>query len=555
MKGLLPCLILGLFFCQLTTGQKTVDFDIVIYAATPAGLTAAIGAAMNSPELSIAIVEPELNFGGMVVSGGIGLRDLGEPNSFGGLGLAWTMMNAKHYNVSYPVYQPDMYIGDENWKAMLGAHPSIKLVYNQPLLLTKEGVEMDGTRITSILTGDAVSTATKWQAKVFIDASYEGDVMRMAGVSYTFGREASSTYNESYGGVMKYTETGNFLKSNPVSALKDGKLVPFVNPGPLQPVGSADDKMMGYSYRLCITNNKENMMPFPKPKNYNPDDFIMLQRYLDSLVSSRKYPDGPPFNYLVDVLAYRSYPHRNKWDLCDSARSAFTSDVINLNAGYANGTREEREQIAHKHHDYLAGYLTYLSTNESVPSYTKASTNSYGLCKDEWPYNSNWPKQFYVREAARLVGERVTSQNDLVGGKCTTDSIGVGSWGLDIHVVQRVAVPGPTSGSMIADNEGQLARTIVEGKGRVYELSYSLLLPKKTEATNLLVPVCHSASHVAYSSTRVEPTFIQLGQASGVAATLAIKESVAVHDIDLPALQKILESQDMLLHYPKGSCQ
>jgi len=536
-----------------TLAQQPKQFDVIVYGSTPAGIAASISAA-NGGKYHVALIEPSANLGGMLTAGGIGLRDLGNTATFGGLGKTWAMMNARYYGVDYPVYQPDMDVGLVNVKALLTENPTIQVFTETPLYEGIGNVVKQGNQIVSIATGTDPKTIQEWQAKVFVDATYEGDLARFAKVSYTFGRESKSQYNEAYGGVQaKRTSWGNFLDSNPaVAAYDNGTYLPYISKNPLGLEGSADNKLQAYSYRLCITRNKENQSPFPKPPGYNPSDFILLQRYIDSLVQSRKYPNGPPFSFLVDVLPYRSYPHGDKYDLCDS-QSAFTSDACDLNEGYVLGTRSQRKLIEGKHYYYVAGLLTYLSTNLSVPEYTRNSTLEYGLCKDQWVNNGNWPTQIYVREGLRIVGDKVITQNDLVSGQCTNDSIGVGSWGIDIHVVQRLAVLGSDGKTHIADNEGQMM-TKTDGKGDVYELSYSLLLPKRTEAVNLLVPVCSSSSHVAFGSIRVEPTYIQLGQAAGVAASLAIQNNLSVQDVSIAEMQSILIKQGINIHWPTNNC-
>jgi len=330
--------------------------------------------------------------------------------------------------------------------------------------------------------------------------------------------------------------------------------VKFVEPGPFAAVGTADFGMMGYSYRLCVTTNSKNKAPFPKPNNYNAEDFQLLQRYMDALVSSGKYPNGPPFTYLFGVYNYRSYPPANKWDLCDSDNSAVTSDAVWLNQGYVNSSYANRESIADLHHYYVAGLLTYLSTDSRVPNGTRNSTLSYGLCADEWPENGHWPPQMYIREGVRIIGDKVFSQNNLVGGICLNDSIGTTSWNIDIHVVQRHAISNPNgTGDIIARNEGEM-RINVPGNSTVIELPYWMILPKRAEVTNLLSPVLNSISHVAYGAVRVEPTFMQLGQAAGIAASLAIDGKIAVQDVPIKSLQTALIASGVNIHWPPDHC-
>jgi len=522
----------------VTHQQPIRPYDVIVYGSTPAGIAAAITAA-NGGKLRVALLEPTSYLGGMSVAGGIGFRDIADLSTFGGIGIQWANINAKYYNVTYPVLQPDMYVGEASWKTLLAAEKTIEVFYNTALNETNP-LKKSGTTIISITTG--VSKIVQvWAASVFIDASYEGDLTRFSKASYTYGRESSQQYGEVLAGVQTpYTPDGNFLKTYPVNATYDnGTLIPFVLPGPLKPKGSADDKSQAYSYRLCITTNTANQAPFPKPDNYNPDDFVMLQRYIDSLVKSGKFPEGPSLGYLVDILDYRNYPLHNKWDLCDSATAAFTSDVVNLNDGYVTANYAERKKIAQKHYYYEAGMLYYLLNDPRVPEATRASVKKYGLCKDQWPENQHWPPQIYIRQALRLVGSKVYTEKDVVNAKCINDSIAVGSWVIDIHVVQRVAVLDTDGKTLVVDNEGQMVRSI----GKPYQISYSILVPKPTEVTNLIVPVCNSASHVAYGSIRVEPTYVQLGQASGVAAAIAVRDKVPVQNVSITELQATLLAQ------------
>jgi len=264
---------------------------------------------------------------------------------------------------------------------------------------------------------------------------------------------------------------------------------------------------------------------------------VLLQRYIDSWTQQNGKP--PAFGNLVDVFIYRNYPDNDKFDMCDSADSAFTSDAINLNEDYVQATYARRLDIAKQTYYYVLGLVWYLATDKAVSEATRNSTNKYGLCNDQWPDNKHIPPQMYVREGLRIVGDRVVSQHDIVAGVPKPDSIGVGSWYYDIHVVSRTVVKDSTTGLLYANNEGQLF-TRYTGTSDAYDIPIGILFPKRSEVTNLLVPVCHSATHVSYSSLRVEPTFIQLGQSAGVIASLIAETangSKSVQDVDVSAVQ------------------
>ena len=442
-----------------------------------------------------------------------------------------------------------MNVSRQSFLDLISNHSNIQLITGTGPLIG-ESLKMNGTRIIQITTADDRRT---WEASVWIDGSYEGDLVRFSGASYTWGREARDRYNESLAGVRPYSTFANFLPNFPVNATTDnGTLAPYVSPEKLAPVSSADLNMMGYSYRLCIASHVEHKTPFIKPTNYDPNNFLILQRYIESLQASGRYPSGPPFDALIELLSYRGNPN-DKADMCDTFGSAFTSDAVNINRNYVNGTAKDRRQIAQSVENYVLGMIWYLLTSSLVPNATRDSIEKYGLCNDQWPENRHIPPQLYVREGLRLVNENVFTQNHVVSGLCRNDTIALGSWLFDIHVVTRTA-----NGSHV-NNEGAIKEGIghVNGSksGPAFEIPYSVLLPKRNEVTNLLVPVCHAATHVAYGATRVEPTFMLLGGAAGYAATDSILSGkIDVQAVSIARIQERLLQDKVLLHYPQGHC-
>eukprot|EP01112_Ceratiomyxa_fruticulosa_P003523 TRINITY_DN13854_c0_g1_i1.p1 TRINITY_DN13854_c0_g1~~TRINITY_DN13854_c0_g1_i1.p1 ORF type:complete len:559 (+),score=80.14 TRINITY_DN13854_c0_g1_i1:333-2009(+) len=522
-------------------------FDIIVYGSTPSGLAAAISISMFSPKVTVGLLYPGEVFGGMSVDGYIGLRDINIEGPLNNtIAHKWAMINAKFYNVSYPVYQLDQAVAKQSFYTLLSRYPNIKLFPNTTLTETNSVVKK-GTTITSIQCTTDQGVVRTFRAGVFVDASYEADLVRFSNTSYTYGRESVKQYNESLAGVRPYTQTGNFLENNPVLATITNStdvLIPFVENDDLNPVGSADKRMMGYSFRLCLTTNVSNQHAWDdiKPVNYNSDDFIMFQRYLDTLVVSANSSSGPDITSLYLISPYRNYPPANKFDLCDSQGSAFTSDAINLNQGYVDGSYEKRGQIANNIEYYVLGGLYFLATSEKIPSYTQKTLKSFGVCKDQ----PILPPQLYVREGARLVGDSVFTQNDIIPGKKLGNSIGLGSWWYDIHVVSRVAVKNETTGDLFVNNEGQ----VFEGSGEAYEIPITILLPKISETTNLLVTSCPSTSHVSFASIRVEPTFMQIGESAGIVASLAILKSIPVQGVKPLDVQTVLNQRGIAFHWP-----
>jgi hypothetical protein len=463
----------------------------------------------------------------------------------------WVENNYKYYKgAKGPIYQPDVKIGLQSFLDLLSNHSNIR-VFTETGPIIGESLQMNGTRIAQVTTSNDGRT---WEASVWIDASYEGDLVRFSGASYTWGRESRDQYGEPDAGVQPYRTFANFLPTYPVKArLDNGTIAPYVSPDPLGPIGSADLNMMGFSYRLCLTKTKAKQAPFVTPINYNSNNFIILQRYIDSLVATGHYPNGPGFERLVDILGYIGYPAGDKFDMCDSFGSAFTSDAINLNRNYVNGTIQDRIHVAQIVSDYVLGMLWYILNSPLVPALTKSSLQQYGLCNDQWPENRHVPPQLYVREGLRLVNENVFTQNHIVSGLCRNDTIALGSWVHDVHVVTR------TVNGTYVNNEGAMFKSIAKvpdsKSGPAFEIPYSVLLPNKTQVTNLLVPVCHAASHIAYAATRVEPHFMLLGGAAGYAAAYSILNgNIDVQAVSVNRIQDMLLKDGALLHYPKGHC-
>lgn len=346
---------------------------------------------------------------------------------FGSVAFDWIQNNDQYYkiNSSQHVYQPNMEVSTQSFLNMLAVHSNIELILSTgPLLLGS--VRMNGTRIVQACTS---YSAPIWEASMWIDASCEGDLTRFSGVSYTWGRESRDQYNESYAGVLPYQINSHFLPHFPIKATFDnGTLIPFVSSVQLGPVGSADLNMMGYSYRLCVATVPEKQAPFFKPTNYDSNNYILLQRYIETLVASGKYPLGPPIEMIVSIGKYHGYPSGDKFDICGTGSSAFNSDAIHLNQGYVNGTAEDRLRIAQMTSDYILGMVWYILSSSLVPNHTRTTLERYGLCNDQWVENNHIPPQLYVREGLRLVNDNVFTQNHILSGLCRNDTVALGSW-------------------------------------------------------------------------------------------------------------------------------
>ncbi len=576
------------------------SYDVVIFSATPAGCAAAMAAKHTDPDATVLLLEPTAHVGGMASPGGIGLRDgqdfYRKTNS---TQWQWGMRNAAHYGVNAPVWQPDMYIAEQSFLEML-EEAGVELCTETTTVEGIRGLKVEssptnGRRIAALaVVGSASATpsttaaadgglsAARWvSARYVIDASYEGEILQAAGVSYSYGREAASQWNESLGGVSMngataMTQAGNQMNPS-VSPFKvagdesSGLLWGVIDaPDPRTNLGAADENMMAYQYRVCVTKNKSNAVPIPKPPGYDPEDFELVRRQvLAELKATGKVIDDPWGNMVYS--GYAQVVKAMKFDVCCGG-APVGIEAVGLERGYATGNRTRRAEIAAEIKYWDQGMMYFWANDPAVPPAIRESHKSYGLCKDEWVDNEHFPPQLYVREAARLVGDKVYTQNSRImngkcptGGCCQKDGIALGAWGYDVHDMQRVAVKDNETGQWSTINEGLTGCGFgFPGPGCVhmFELPFYVLLPKRSELTNLMAPNCPSTTHLAFSAIRVEPTLWQLGQAAGTAAAIALHAPVAagktkaLQDLNVSAVQESLLEQQVFIHWPaRSSCE
>ena len=370
-------------------------------------------------------------------------------------------------------------------------------------------------------------------------------MVQAGGIDFAFGREGRDEFNESLAGVSLLDETNeSFDKQNltVVATLSDGRtLLPGISPEPLPPAGTADDRLMAFSYFACVTSNTSNAVPYPKPDGYDPDDYVLLQRTIEAATASGKYPQGPDLSFFSEFATYSipaSHSLGPKLLLCCGV-SPVNCDQPDLNRGYANASYEQRIAIQQDHKRYLLGSLYYMANDPRVPEYTRYAIGRWGLCKDEYVENDHWPLQIYVRISNRLRGEVLLTQNNLANPRSKNDSVAVGCWEFDQHTMSRRAVVDPRNSSrLIALNEGYMRYSLDEPflpcshpdakcndrapGSNWYDVPFGVMLPKRGQASNLLVPVAISSTSIAYSSTRIENMYMDLGAAAGVAVSLAL---------------------------------
>ncbi len=507
-------LFLTLLLAGSTLAQQ--QFDLVVYGGTAGGVATATAAARHG--LKTALLEPGSHIGGMV-TGGLSGTDVGKIEVIGGMALEFYWRAGRHYQQDRHLqslsWMPEPGVAENLMRQML-ADAKVTLL-EKHRLVEKKGVIKQGTRIVEVV----MENGARFRAKVFADCSYEGDLMAQAGVSYTFGREGAAQYGEPLAGVRAHTGSHQFAVDIPAKD-KNGELLPEIQAEPRGEPGSADKRIQAYNFRVIATNVAANRIPWPKPAGYDSKRYELLARYLPAMT---KYMGRPLTINEVNLL--RVIPN-GKADF--NNQGAFSTDYIGKNYGYPEGSYAERARIWQDHIDYQQGFYYFLANDPRVPRELQEEMRQWGLAKDEFTDTRNWPNQLYVREARRMVGGFVASQKDLQTERTKTDVIGMGSYNSDSHNVQRHVAP-----DGIVLNEGN-----VEVAVQPYQIPYRVLVPKQSEAENLLVPVCFSASHVAYSSLRMEPQYMILGHAAGVASALAVQKGVAVQAVPVEELQKIL---------------
>jgi hypothetical protein len=529
------------FQCTPTTASSAgtpKTYDVVIYGGTSASVAAAVQA--RRMDKTVIIVCPEKHLGGLT-AGGLGWTDSGRKGAVGGISREFYQRVKKHYDKSeawtfqksedYSRYRPDddamwvfePHVAEQTFEQLVSEYDIP--VHRDQWLDRKNGVEKDGSRIVSI----TMMSGRTYRGKVFIDATYEGDLMASAEISYHVGREGNDVYGETLNGVQTRNAISHQFTKPVDPYIKPGEpasgLLPRIHAGSPGKEGRGDHRVQAYNYRMCLTKVSENRVRFPKPDNYDPMEYELLARYLDK--------------------GWRAI--FNKFDPAPNAKTdtnnhgAFSTDNIGMNYDYPEATYKRRQKILKEHQDYQKGLMWFLAYDPRVPADVREKVSQWGLAKDEFKDNGHWPHQIYVREARRMVGNFVMTELHLRKIKPTPKPVGMGSYNMDSHNVQRYV---DKNGH--ARNEGD----IQINPGGPYPISYEALVPKASECTNLLVPICLSSSHIAYGSIRMEPVFMILGQSAAIAAAFAIDENIDVQNVDYTKLRKRLLADGQVLELP-----
>ena len=508
---------------------RAVEADVIVYGATPGGFCAAIAAAREGAK--VVLLEPTAHVGG-VNTGGLSFSDSNQTVRSTLLGLfeEWHQRVAADYaarGVKLPydvavkdnsVWTYEPHVAARVTDAML-KEASVSVLTKQTL----EGVEKAGARIVGLRTSGGMHTA-----KIFIDATYEGDLMARAGVVWHLGRESRDEYGESFAGRQYPKEK---LAINGFDA--NGLPLPFITslrPGDDQ---AGEETVMVYSFRLCLTKNPANRVPFPEPQTYDPARFELIRRYF------QKYPNAP--------LPWDLYPlPGDKFDANNGIGKMFSMGLVGEANGWCASDPAGRAKLWEKHKQYTLEFYKFLTTDPAVPAKIRATMAELGLCRDEFPETQHWSPQLYVREGRRMDGRFTLTQKDVLEDPKKDDAIAISSFPIDSHDCRRIALPDGVI------NEGTIFPVSMPGRrhGYAYQIPYRAITPSASECSNLLVPVALSATHVAYSSVRVEPTWMAIGQSAGVAAALAAKEGVTVQALDYGRLRARLLAQNQVLDLP-----
>jgi hypothetical protein len=519
--------------------------DVIVYGGTSAAVTTAVQ--VQRMGQSVIVVSPDSHLGGMS-SSGLGFTDTGNKEVIGGLAREFYQLIYQHYQKpdswrwqkqseygntgqgnpaidgekrTMWIFEP--HVAEESFETLIKQNNIT--VHRDEWLDRENGVTKAKNRITSIKT----LSGKVYKGKIFIDATYEGDLMASAGVGYTVGREDNALYGEMWNGVQAGVfHHGHYFKDkiDPYRIQGDPSsgLLPRISNEKPGENGSGDSKIQAYCFRLCLTQHPENRIAITKPGGYDSTQYEILVR----LSATRwdeffgKYDPIP--NLKTDV----------------NNHGPFSFDNIGMNWDYPEASYERRKEIINEHILYQKGLLYFMETDQRLPAWVRETMNKWGFSKDEFADNGNWPYNIYIREARRMTGDYVMTENDVLCKRAVPNSIGMGSYTMDSHNVQRYVT---TAGYL--QNEGDIG----VAAPKPYQISLGSILPEKDECRNLLVPVCVSCSHIAFGSIRMEPVFMILGQSAGTVASLALKNKKDVHDLTYAEIRKQLVADGQILEF------
>jgi flavin-dependent dehydrogenase len=550
---LIAATLLSLAAAATLQAADVIEADVCVYGSTSGGVAAAVQAARMGK--SVLIAEPGRHLGGMT-SGGLSAVDIGDPRTVGGIAREYFTRLVASYGKTLEwdkpfeskgggpatggAYSIEPHVAEQVFNDM-AREAKVAVHFNARLASVKK----NGARITEFVTEDG----TVFRAKVFIDATYEGDLMAKAGVSYTLQREGNAKYGERYNGIYydeKYQPRTNHLKPGLTGRVKGGQgvwdrdfpLDPYVTPGDpasgLLPLvqagepGTPGDPAPGvqaYCFRLCLTTSAHRL-PIAAPRGYDPKRYELVARFIEACQAIGDEMDLRWFS------KHDALPN-NKWDF---NTATFGGNLPGASWEWPEATYARREKIAKEHENYHRGLLHFLATDERVPAKVRDGMKRFGLPRDEFTDNGGWPHQLYIREARRMVSDFVMTEHHTFGREVAPNSVGLGSYGTDTHEVRRIVKDG------VVIREGKTAGG--RDGAPPYPIGYGAIVPRASECENLFVTFALSASHMAFSSIRMEPVFMVTSQSAATAAVLAIDDSVSVQQVDQAKLRaRLLHGQ------------
>jgi len=533
--------------CSTASGPDTYKAEVIIYGGTSSAVTTAVQ--VSRMGRSVIIVSPDKHLGGLS-SSGLGFTDTGNKAVIGGIAREFYHLLYQHYmkpeswnwqkqsdygnkgqgnpaldgeNRTMWIFEP--HAAEEAFEEMIKIN-KIK-VFRDEWLERNNGVSKENGKITSIKT----LNGKLFKGKIFIDATYEGDLMAAAGVSYHVGREACNVYGEEWNGVqvgdfpIKHHDFDN-IRISPYVILGDSTsgLLAGISKEKPSNRGDGDSRIQAYCYRLCLTKVKENRIPFDRPAGYDSTQYELLVRIFDAGWRGTFNKFDPIPNLKTDV----------------NNHGPFSSDNIGMNYDYPEADYERRKEILREHITYQKGLFYFIANDPRVPSEVRDEMKTWGYAKDEFTDNGNWPYNIYVREARRMKGEYIMTENDVLGKRKVPHPVGMGSYNLDSHNAQRYINP-----EGFVENEGDIE---LPPKGP-YQIDLGSIMPKREECLNLLVPVCVSSSHIAFGSIRMEPVFMILGQTAGTIASMALEKGISIYYLPYDEIRSRLIADGQILEF------
>lgn len=542
------CLIIFILVCcclfpfqSVSADKPDHSVDICIYGGTSGGVVAAVKAARLGKQAIL--IEPGQHLGGMS-SGGLSFSDMGKAATVAGMAREFYQRIGRKYNKPLET-QLEPHVAEQVFDEMI-KEAGVTVLKGEPL----KQVIKQGPRIQTLIT----EKGTRIDAKMFIDTTYEGDLLAAAGVSYSLTREANSQYNETLNGIQ-YHEIPQiqFGKVNAIGRRKDrrglwdrsipldpyripGKpdsgLLPLIEEGKLGIPGEAAPGVQAYCFRLCVTDQSENRIPIEPPADYDPARYEIVARYIQACL---KAGDDMDLRWFTkhDALPNGKF---------DFNTAYFGLNYVGGNKGYTEASHAERQKIIKEHENYARGLYHFLKTDPRVPEKVRQQISQYGLCKDEFLDNGGWPHQLYIRESRRMISDLVMTEHHCRHTEVASKSVGLASYGVDIHEIRRIA----HNGIMIREGK-LLGHTSTRGP---YPIGFDAIVPKASECNNLLVTFAISASHVAFGSTRMEPVLMILSQSAATAASQAIDADCPIQEINYQRLRTQLLADGQLLDWP-----